>query len=163
DARRGRRLPRGAATRAPGVHVGLGSRGGKRRRDGRHLGVQRGRTWAHRSGADARGLHRSGAGGPARAGLDGAAAAARGPRGGGTWGGDDEMTRETIQGYFDRLSRKAGWESFLADDMTFTSYTSPVKRVEGKTAYLEATKRFYSTVTRVEVRHLLVDGDRACA
>ena len=47
--------------------------------------------------------------------------------------------------------------------MTFTSFTSPVKKVAGKAAYLEATKRFYSMITSVEVRDLIVDGDQACA
>lgn len=71
-------------------------------------------------------------------------------------------TRETIQSYFNSLKAKNGWEDFLSEDMTFTSYTSPIKRVSGRTAYLEATKRFYSMITALEVRDLVVDGDRAC-
>ena len=47
--------------------------------------------------------------------------------------------------------------------MTFTSFTSPVKRISGRGAYLESTKRFYSMITALKVRDLLVDGDRACA
>ena len=72
-------------------------------------------------------------------------------------------TRDTIQGYFAKLEQKAGWEAFLSDDMVFTSFTSPVKRVSGRAAYLESTRRFYSMITAVEVRDLVVDGDRACA
>src|SRR2546422_11199765 len=72
-------------------------------------------------------------------------------------------TRETIQGYFNSLQLKKGWEAFLSDDMTFTSFTSPIKQVRGKGAYLEATKRFYSMITAMEVRNLMVDGDNACA
>jgi ketosteroid isomerase-like protein len=72
-------------------------------------------------------------------------------------------TRETIQRYFDALKEKKGWESFLADDVAFTSYTSPVKQVNGKDAYVQATKRFYSTIVSVDVRGLIVEGDRACA
>lgn len=71
--------------------------------------------------------------------------------------------RETIERYFDRLTHKSGWEAFFADDMTFTSFASPNRRVDGKAHYLEATKRFYSTIAGVEVRDLLVDGDRVCA
>jgi hypothetical protein len=41
-------------------------------------------------------------------------------------------TRDTIQSYFESLSGKSGWEAFLADDMAFTSFTSPVKHVVGK-------------------------------
>ncbi|MHB8404996.1 MAG: nuclear transport factor 2 family protein [Gammaproteobacteria bacterium] len=72
-------------------------------------------------------------------------------------------TRETIQGYFNNLKQKKGWEAVLSDDMVFTSFTSPIKRVTGRAAYLEATKRFYSMITTLEVRDLLVDGNKACA
>lgn len=71
-------------------------------------------------------------------------------------------TRETIQGYFERLGQKQEWEMLLADDVVFTSLTSPAERVTGKAACLQATRPFYSTVTAFEVRDLLVDGDRAC-
>jgi ketosteroid isomerase-like protein len=72
-------------------------------------------------------------------------------------------TKETIQAYFTRLQQKTGWEEFLSDDMVFTSFTSPIKRVSGRGAYLESTKRFYSMITAVEVRDLIVHGPRACA
>jgi ketosteroid isomerase-like protein len=72
-------------------------------------------------------------------------------------------TRDAVQGYFDCLKQRQGWESFLADDMVFTSLTSPVKRVTGKPAYLEATKRFYGMITGVDVRRLVVEGNTACA
>lgn len=72
-------------------------------------------------------------------------------------------TRDTVEGYFDRLKRKEGWEEFLDDEMTFTSYTSPIKRVAGSGAFLEATKRFYSTIAAVEVKGLVVEEERACA
>lgn len=72
-------------------------------------------------------------------------------------------TRDAVQGYFGSLKQKKGWEAFLAEDMTFTSFTSPIKRVSGRAAYLEATKRFYSMITALEVRDLVVDGHKACA
>ena len=72
-------------------------------------------------------------------------------------------TKDTIQGYFSSLKQKRGWESYLSDTIAFTSFTSPIKRVSGRAAYLEATKRFYSMITAFEVRDLLVDGSRACA
>lgn len=72
-------------------------------------------------------------------------------------------TRETIQGYFSALKQKQGWESLLADDMVFTSYTSPVKQIAGKDRFLAATTRFYSGLVSSEVRELLIEGDRACA
>lgn len=72
-------------------------------------------------------------------------------------------TREAIQGYFACLRRKQGWQDFLADDVVFTSFTSPVKRVTGKGAYLEATKRFYGTIGTFELKRLIVEGENACA
>ena len=72
-------------------------------------------------------------------------------------------TRDTIENYFNDLKRKKAWDTFLADDIVFTSFTSPVKRISGRAAYLESTKRFYSMITSLDVRGLMVDGDRACA
>lgn len=72
-------------------------------------------------------------------------------------------TRQTVESYFGALRKKAGWQEVLATDMVFTSYTSPVRQVSGKDAYLQATKRFYSTIADFEVRQLLVDGDHAVA
>ena len=72
-------------------------------------------------------------------------------------------TRETINGYFSNLKQKGGWDTFLADDMVFTSFTAPTKQVTGRVAYLQSTKRFYSMIQALEVRNLIVDGDHACA
>ena len=72
-------------------------------------------------------------------------------------------TKDTIEDYFGSLKKKQGWESCLSDEMIFTSFTTPIKQVSGKAAYLESTKRFYSMITSVELRDLLVDGDKACA
>src|SRR5438094_3409526 len=72
-------------------------------------------------------------------------------------------TKEVVQSYVEEIKQRGRWESFLADDMTFTSVTSPVKEVSGKAAYLESTKRFFSMVKSVEVRDLIIDGAKACA
>ena len=37
-------------------------------------------------------------------------------------------TKAAIEGYFAGLRQKKGWDSFLADDVVFTSFTSPVKQ-----------------------------------
>ena len=71
-------------------------------------------------------------------------------------------TRETIQSYFKSLSAKNGWEAFLSDDMAFTSFTSPIKHVTGRDAYLAATKGFFSMIKALEIKSILVDGERAC-
>lgn len=72
-------------------------------------------------------------------------------------------TRGTIEAYFDALFRGAGWERFLAEDIAFRSYGTPPKRVAGKPAFLESTRRFYAMIDGFEVRRLLVDGGYACA
>ena len=72
-------------------------------------------------------------------------------------------TKETLTGYFDCLKQLKGWEAFLAEGMVFTSFTSPIKEVKGKDAYLQSTRRFFGMVTAVEVRDLLVEGEKACA
>jgi ketosteroid isomerase-like protein len=71
-------------------------------------------------------------------------------------------TRDTIQGYFDSLREKGGWEAFLSEEMQFTSFTSPIKRVRGRGAYLDATKCFYSLIKAMEIKDILVDGEKAC-
>lgn len=72
-------------------------------------------------------------------------------------------TREVVTRYFDELTRRGPWETVLADDFTFTRFISPVKAVTGKAAYLEATRRFYSTIRSLELRDLIVEGAKACA
>ncbi len=72
-------------------------------------------------------------------------------------------TRDTMQSYFSALEHKKGWEAYLSDSMIFTSYVSPIRRVMGKAAYLDATKRFFSMITSMELRELIVEGEKACA
>ena|SRR2546427_4903293 len=72
-------------------------------------------------------------------------------------------TNEIVRHYFEELTRKGNWESFLSDDLEFTSFASPVKEVTGKAAYLESTRRFFSMIRSLEVRDLIVDGAKACA
>jgi ketosteroid isomerase-like protein len=71
-------------------------------------------------------------------------------------------TKDTLQRYFDSLRAKQGWEAFLSDGMTFTSFTTPIKRVKGRGPYLEATKRFFSMIKALEIKGMVVDGERAC-
>jgi hypothetical protein len=75
---------------------------------------------------------------------------------------DAPATRATIERYFQRLEARNGWESSFDDRIAFTSYTSPRKSVEGRDNYLQATKRFYSSIANATVREYIVDGERAC-
>ncbi|HKW00319.1 MAG TPA: nuclear transport factor 2 family protein [Vicinamibacterales bacterium] len=72
-------------------------------------------------------------------------------------------TKETVQNYFSSLKQRNNWDTFMADDVVFTSFTSPIKRVSGKASFLESTKRFYSTIAGVDVKDLFVEGNKACA
>src|SRR5262245_39305670 len=71
--------------------------------------------------------------------------------------------KDTITSYFESLAHGNGWQSLLSDGMTFTSFTSPVKQLAGKESYLQATRRFYSTIRSVHVRDLIADGNKVCA
>ena len=72
-------------------------------------------------------------------------------------------TRSVIESYFKALQGRKGWDSLLADDVVFTSFTIPNREIKGKQAYIDATKRFYSTIQSFELRGLIVEGPRACA
>lgn len=77
---------------------------------------------------------------------------------------DNKMsTKEVVEDYLDAIRDRRDWESLLAEDAAFTSFTSPVRETAGKAGYIAATKAFYSKVESFELRQLLIDGDRACA
>jgi len=72
-------------------------------------------------------------------------------------------TRETIDHYFKALESRGAWQDAFSEDVRFTSFISPVREMNGRDAFVEGTKRFYGSIESVEVRELLVDGDRAVA
>jgi ketosteroid isomerase-like protein len=72
-------------------------------------------------------------------------------------------TRDVVQRYFEALAQKGKWEAFLAEDLRFTSFTSPMKEVTGRAAYLDSTRRFFAMVMSVDVRDLIIEGPKACA
>ena len=71
--------------------------------------------------------------------------------------------RQTVERYYERLGQRTGWEALFSDDLVFTNFASPVRRVAGKDAFLQATRRFYGSIGSLEVRELVVDGAYACA
>ena len=70
-------------------------------------------------------------------------------------------TKATIQSYFNELKQKKEWDFFLADDMVFTSFVVPGKHVTGKAAYLGSTRPFFSMILSVEVKDIIVEGEKA--
>jgi hypothetical protein len=74
------------------------------------------------------------------------------------------MTAEaTVERYFEALKGKGDWGSLFSESVVFTSYTSPVRRIVGRPAFLEATQRFYTSVVSVEIRAFIAEGDQVCA
>jgi ketosteroid isomerase-like protein len=76
--------------------------------------------------------------------------------------GDRMSTKETLQKYFRELQQRKGWKSFLAEDMTFTSFVNPIKHVSGKVPYIESTRRFFSMIASADVRDMIIEGEKAC-
>jgi ketosteroid isomerase-like protein len=74
-----------------------------------------------------------------------------------------ETTRATVDQYFARLRSGEDWTPLLSREMVFVSRTGTERRVDGRDAYVQATKRFFAMIADVEVRDLLVDGHKACA
>jgi ketosteroid isomerase-like protein len=72
-------------------------------------------------------------------------------------------TRETVERYYERLGKRSDWDALFADEVLFTNLASPVRQLSGKAGFLQATRRFYGSIGSLEVRELVVDGDRACA
>jgi len=58
---------------------------------------------------------------------------------------------------------KTDWVSYLDENVVFISATSPLKQVNGKEAALPGLRRFYSLISAMQVRELIVEADRVCA
>jgi len=70
-------------------------------------------------------------------------------------------TKEIVQGYFDGIARKKGWEDFISDEMVFVGPN--MGRRTGKEEYVGATVRFLRAVDSAKMSQLIVEGDNACA
>ena len=72
-------------------------------------------------------------------------------------------TRDVIERYLESVRSRRGWEAFLSDEVELTNYTEPVRRTVGKEACLPGIRRFYAMMTALEVKGLIVEGNKACA
>lgn len=72
-------------------------------------------------------------------------------------------TRDTIESYFTALQANDDWQNHLADEMEFTNHAAPIEHVAGRDAFIESTAGFYGMIDTLQVRDLIVDGNRACA
>ena len=69
-------------------------------------------------------------------------------------------TRYTIQLYFKKVQDKSDWQTMIADDVKFESLL-PLSI--GRDAYVTAATRFFSMAEKLEVKHLVVEDETACA
>jgi limonene-1,2-epoxide hydrolase len=67
-------------------------------------------------------------------------------------------TKETLQKYFEAIHQD-GWESYIADDFVFMN--NSLDKVAGKAAYLEGAGRFFQTATAVEIKQMVIEGNKA--
>src|SRR5689334_6928950 len=115
----------------------LAPRGGTHRGCGERLSAGHDRDQGRHSARD------SGNEGAARAGARPASERRRYQ----SLGGKTDMTaRQTVERYYERLGQRAGWDAVFSDDVVFTNFATPVRRVSGKEAFLQATRRFYGSI-----------------
>jgi hypothetical protein len=62
--------------------------------------------------------------------------------------------------YLKKVKEKSDWQSLIADDIRFES---PAPPVFGKEAYITAASRFFQMAETLEVKHLVIEADAACA
>jgi hypothetical protein len=68
-------------------------------------------------------------------------------------------TREIISQYYDQIERKGDWQTFIKDDITFTSVG---KITHDKKSYVEAAAKFLEAVTSIKINEFIVEGEKAC-
>ncbi len=72
-------------------------------------------------------------------------------------------TRELVQDYYRSLSQKDDhWQQMYAEDASFSD-ASLTLNATGKPAVIQSFVPFLKSVTEVKVKHLIVEGEHACA
>ena len=72
-------------------------------------------------------------------------------------------TRDVVQSFYDGLGRRDGsWQQNLAPDVVFSDASGRLQ-ASGREAFVKAFTPFLSSVRRVELRQLVVDGSAAAA
>ncbi len=72
----------------------------------------------------------------------------------------ESATREVINAYYGAIEQNDGWQAFVSDDIAFDG--TGVKATRGKDAYVESTIQFLQMVKAVQVKEMIVDGEKAC-
>ena len=72
-----------------------------------------------------------------------------------------KTTREILEGYYDGIKQKDGWQDFVSDDILFDG--TGVKATGGKDAFVEGNRQFLRAVRASHVKEMIVDDEKACA
>ncbi len=72
---------------------------------------------------------------------------------------DSNMTKELLDRYYDRLTKKGDWGSLLSDDFFMTG--TVVKESRGREAYMN--NNFFRCILGLRVKNMIIEGDSACA
>ena len=72
---------------------------------------------------------------------------------------DSNMTKELLDRYYDRLTKKGDWGSLLSDDFLMTG--TVVKESRGREAYMN--NNFFRCILGLRVKNMIIEGDSACA
>ncbi|MEJ2051968.1 MAG: nuclear transport factor 2 family protein [Calditrichota bacterium] len=72
-------------------------------------------------------------------------------------------TRQLLETYYQGFEKKEGWESVISDDFKFIGgdMTNTTPTI-GKQAYIEVIERFSQVFTKMRVKNMIVEGDKAC-
>jgi ketosteroid isomerase-like protein len=72
-------------------------------------------------------------------------------------------TRNVISSYYDSLNRQDNtWQDLWSEDAVFSD-ASKTLAAKGKTQVIQSFTPFLKGVERVQVKQMIVEGDRACA
>jgi ketosteroid isomerase-like protein len=71
-------------------------------------------------------------------------------------------TKELLDGYYNGLAEKNGWDAYLSDDFQFTGgdMLHPEPQA-GKDAYATVLNRFSRLFHQVRVKEMIIEGDKA--
>ncbi|MEP6677526.1 MAG: nuclear transport factor 2 family protein [Ferruginibacter sp.] len=76
---------------------------------------------------------------------------------------NQKSTKQLLEFYYKGFAEKSNWESVIADDFHYIGGDmTKTEPVIGKQAYIEIIKRFSQRFDSMEVKEMIVEGDKAC-
>lgn len=72
-------------------------------------------------------------------------------------------TKQLLEIYYEGFANKKGWESVISEDFKFFGgdMTNKVP-VIGKQGYIKVIERFSKVFTKMRVKNMIIEGDKAC-